>query len=480
MAEELKADKVFISYAWSSPEHEKWVMELAERLERNGVEVVIDKWNSTEGQNLNAFMQRSVTDPTITKVLVICDETYARKADGFEGGVGTETVIISNEVYQDVEQTKFVPIIAQRSSEGEAYIPTYLKGTKYIDMSSEQNYEDGYEKLIRNLYGKPEFVRPERGQAPTFLLQDEKKTNLESRRALNRFRFQVERKPRNIDVYFQEFVEVFKEDFASHAITVSDGSELLGKIYGSLHQTFELRNIYIEFLEFYVRETENFDVQMIIDFFESIYPVITTKKDTSFFEQQFDHMKLFVTELMLYTIALLYKYRKYTAIREMIKNHYYVVDHIEREMDGSIGIFNRYPRLIEEAPIPSTGQKYISNSGQLIIDRANNSKISPAELVEADFLILFLSHSFDKLNGYIDWNAPTSPYFTNERIKFMRKLRSKRFFENVKGLFGVTTANEMKKLVEEFKTHLEQNVRGTRTSMYIMHVLIHPDDIAAL
>jgi TIR domain len=148
MVEELNADKVFISYAWSSPEHEEWVLELAERLESNGVEVVIDKWDSTKGQNLNAFMQRSVNDPSITKVLVVCDELYTNKANGFEGGVGTETVIISNEVYKDIEQTKFVPIIAERGKDGEAYIPTYLTGTKYIDMSSEQSYEDGYEKLI--------------------------------------------------------------------------------------------------------------------------------------------------------------------------------------------------------------------------------------------------------------------------------------------------------------------------------------------
>ncbi|KWW20288.1 hypothetical protein AS888_19310 [Peribacillus simplex] len=480
MMEELNADKLFISYAWSSPEHEKWVLELAERLESNGVSVVIDKWDSTEGQNLNAFMQRSVNDPTITKVLVICDEKYAKKADGFEGGVGTETVIISNEVYQDVKQTKFIPIITQRSVDGEAYIPTYLKGTKYIDMSSEQSYEDGYEKLLRNLYGKPEYVRPIRGKAPSFLLQDEKKTALESRRALSRFRHNVEKRPRNIDIYTQEFSETFKEDFASFAITVSNTDSLINSIYNSLHQTVELRNVYIEFIEFYIRESETVDVDLIINFFESLYPIIYTKQNGSLYsENQFDHMKLFVTELMIYTITLLYKYRKYTTIRDLVNNHYFVLNDTGRELDGSIGIFNSYPRLIEESPNPSTGQRYISNSGQLILDRANYKGITTADLVQADFLLYFLSCSFDKLNDYFSWNPPTAPYFTNERISFMAKLKSKRFFESVKLMFGISDVEEMKKLVKGFKDYLER-VGNTRSLMFIKNTIIRPEDIASL
>ncbi|WP_226035411.1 TIR domain-containing protein [Aquibacillus saliphilus] len=175
MSEELRADKVFISYSWAMPGREDWVLDIATRLTNDGVHVVLDKWDSAEGQNLNAFMQRSVNDPTIKKVLVICDEIYTKKADGFEGGVGTETVIISDEVYRDVEQTKFIPIIAERGANGEEYIPTYLKGTKYIDMSSAQQYEEGYERLIRNLYHKPEYVRPELGKAPAHLLTDKKR-----------------------------------------------------------------------------------------------------------------------------------------------------------------------------------------------------------------------------------------------------------------------------------------------------------------
>jgi len=34
--------KVFISYSWSTPEHEEWVINLAQRLVSDGIDVVFD------------------------------------------------------------------------------------------------------------------------------------------------------------------------------------------------------------------------------------------------------------------------------------------------------------------------------------------------------------------------------------------------------------------------------------------------------
>ena len=42
-----------------------------------------------------------VSDTEIQKVLIISDKKYADKANGRDGGVGTETQIISAEVYKN-------------------------------------------------------------------------------------------------------------------------------------------------------------------------------------------------------------------------------------------------------------------------------------------------------------------------------------------------------------------------------------------
>jgi hypothetical protein len=61
--------RVFISYSWSSPEHEEWVVQLATRLRGDGVQASLDKWDLDEGQDKYAYMERMTTDPSISKVL---------------------------------------------------------------------------------------------------------------------------------------------------------------------------------------------------------------------------------------------------------------------------------------------------------------------------------------------------------------------------------------------------------------------------
>ena len=93
--------KLFISYSWTSQDHETWVLNLAKELVENGVHVVIDKWDLKEGQDSYSFMEKMVSDTEIQKVLIISDKKYADKANGRDGGVGTETQIISAEVYKN-------------------------------------------------------------------------------------------------------------------------------------------------------------------------------------------------------------------------------------------------------------------------------------------------------------------------------------------------------------------------------------------
>ncbi|WP_025681665.1 SEFIR domain-containing protein [Paenibacillus massiliensis] len=75
-----KAPVVFISYSWTTSEHEKWVYDLAARLRiSDGLDVKLDKWDLKEGQDKYAFMERMVTSPEVDKVLIICDKGVISK-----------------------------------------------------------------------------------------------------------------------------------------------------------------------------------------------------------------------------------------------------------------------------------------------------------------------------------------------------------------------------------------------------------------
>ena len=105
-----KKPKVFISYAWAK---KNFVLRFAQDLTKDGIDVIIDEWNLKPGNDKYAFMESMVRDETIERVLIMCDRVYKERADNRQGGVGDETVIISPQLYQEMEQTKFVPIVLE-------------------------------------------------------------------------------------------------------------------------------------------------------------------------------------------------------------------------------------------------------------------------------------------------------------------------------------------------------------------------------
>lgn len=161
--------KVFISYSWTDQTHQNFVLQVAERLVSDGIDVVLDLYELKEGQDKYAFMERMVTDESVTHVLMMCDKAYAEKADARKSGVGTESQIISREIYEKIDQTKFVPIVCQFSEGGEPFLPTFLKARIWIDFSSEEAVNQNWERLVRLVFGKPANQKPKIGTVPSYV-----------------------------------------------------------------------------------------------------------------------------------------------------------------------------------------------------------------------------------------------------------------------------------------------------------------------
>lgn len=82
--------KLFISYSWTTPDHDAWVLRLATELRDSGIDVILDKWGLKEGQGSHAFMEQMVADPEIKKTLLVCDKEYVTKANNRSGGAGAK------------------------------------------------------------------------------------------------------------------------------------------------------------------------------------------------------------------------------------------------------------------------------------------------------------------------------------------------------------------------------------------------------
>ena len=152
----LKEKKVFISYCHKDVT-EKWIQKLATALAKNGIECIVDIYDLQLGQDVNYFMEQM---KRADKVLILSGREYKEKADNREGGVGTETQIISNDVYNNVKQTKFIPAFVDKDENGKGYLPHYLESRKYIDFSDNKLFSDTVEEIVNHIYGFSSIKKP--------------------------------------------------------------------------------------------------------------------------------------------------------------------------------------------------------------------------------------------------------------------------------------------------------------------------------
>ncbi|MBN3555489.1 TIR domain-containing protein [Fictibacillus nanhaiensis] len=468
--------KVFISYSWTSIKHEDWVLELAQRLMSDGVEVVFDKWDLKEGQDIYVFMESMVTSPEIDKVLIICDSGYKAKANERAGGVGTETQIISSQVYHDVGQEKFIPIVAERNEEGQHYIPTYIETRKYIDLSNDEMMAQNYESLLRNLYNRPQYRKPQVGKPPSFLFEDEAISTFKLQSILNQIKSNFLRNER-IDV---SLMEDFRQELLGllpefKIQSVPDPANIDDLILAKIDDMTIVRNTYVEFIEVISTIT---DSDYLIDLFEDLYNKYTEIKrsENQYYDTQFDHFRFFLREVFLYTVMIFLSKSSFETLGEFLKARFFIRDaHKEDLENNTFVMFDCYLRSLDEIRNNKLPQKYLSVTADMLVKRAN-LKYSKEDIVEADYLLYYISE-INKTDSYQNqWFPRTYVYGTYQKSKLLQKLISRRHFEKVKYLFGAQTISRLKEIFNTLENPYSRGY-GSFNLVYDIKSHINPEDI---
>lgn len=154
--------KCFISYSHDNEVHKEWVLNLATRLVRNGVDVILDRWDMRLGGDLPYFMERGLTE--VDRVICVCTNTYVTKANTGSGGVGYEKMILTSELMNNINSEKIIPLI-KNNNEPEV-TPIFLRTKNYIDFRNESDYESEYLRLIKEIHGESIKARPALGSNP--------------------------------------------------------------------------------------------------------------------------------------------------------------------------------------------------------------------------------------------------------------------------------------------------------------------------
>ncbi|HIF9404289.1 TPA: SEFIR domain-containing protein [Photobacterium damselae] len=450
----MESPKLFISYSWSNPTHEQWVIDLANELTESGVHVILDKWDLKEGHDSVAFMEKMVTDPQIAKVAIICDEVYASKADGRSGGVGTETQIISREVYENQEQGKFVAIIPERDSQGKAYLPTYYKSRIYIDLSEPDSYVDNFEKLLRWIYDKPLYTRPEIGKRPSFLDESDGislGTTAAHKRAISAIK---ENKPFASGA-LDEYLSTFVNNLEKFRISEKDGEfddQVIDNIDKFIPYRNEIITLFITIAQYAPTEES---VLKIHRFFEALIPYMNRPENVnSWSEWDFDNFKFIIHELFLYAVAIFTKHERFTEVNMLLTQQYYVAGRSDYGKNAMVGyeVFREYLRSLEHRN-NRLELRRLSLHADLLEQRSKHSGIEFRYLMQADF-ILFMRAEIQQADLYSRWFPDTLLYVGRFHSAFevFARSSSKSYFEKVRCMLGIDKPSDLSELLEYYET----------------------------
>lgn len=422
--------KVFISYSWSNRQHKDRVREWAERLITDGVQVVMDVFDLKEGDDKNAYMERMVTDESVTHVLLFCDGHYAEKADKQKGssGVGTESQIISGELYKQVKQSKFIPIFCEFKTDGNPFTPVFLNSRFGIDFSTFEKANENWEQLVRLLYNKPLCVKPALGKPPTYITSNAptqlspvagKYETLKSALLLDK---------KGISIYRDDFLKsCFDEADQLRVRQEPDPGTFPAMVLETCGKLKPVRNALIDwiFLEGKVVSEQHFS-ENIENVLESLREIKTRPAGISSSQDEwFTAHGILAYETFLYLVAALLKLKLYSALHEVFSTHF-IRRRSERFGSQQFDTFRAFwvpAHDFLQTPLnPQPGRRFTSTVGEIVHRQADRSDIPFEKLFEAELLVMLMYLVTPKVD-YEHWHPHTfcyGAYSGNNEFSFER------------------------------------------------------------
>lgn len=441
----LKKRTVFISYCHMDISDE-WIDKFASALGNFGIECIADIYDLQLGQDLSYFMEQI---KRVDKVIMLLGETYMIKANERKGGVGTETQIISNDVYNNVEQTKFIPVVIGKDENGNAYIPFYLESRLYTDFSDDNLFAQNINGLIRQIHKLPKRTKP--------VVLEPPKTLLEGNSTIANTDFTSETNFSDLSRLILSEMEIYK--CTAKELEKENDECIINKI----SQSKELRDSYVRNIYLLVK-SNTISVEEIICFFEKCYKISGETKGGDYYSCQNDACKFFLQEIIIYTIAILYKERKYIEIKQLIKTTYFPESN-EQWLKQGIRLEQFYCTLesFEERNYRLNLHRNVHSD--MLMERAyvTDMDINFSDVQLADVLIFILSEWFYRKKGdYCYWYPKSAKYTRyDDYINLKKYLISKSRFLLIKELFDVDSQSSFIRRYDELEAIVkDDNMRA--------------------
>lgn len=445
--EPIDQPRVFISYSWDTTEYKSKVASFATKLMSDGIDVLLDQWEMLEGNDLYAFMERSVADSTVTNVLILLSPLYVDRADKRTGGVGAETQIISPQVYGKMDQTKFIPVIFDRDEKGRYSKPTYLTTQLHFDLTNPDTFTEDYMKLVRRLYGRVAYEKPERGHKPVWVDEHGPATPVADYMLLDTLKGRL---PTQVKMRtFKDALEKAGDMLIGWHDGDSVGSLSEADYLEEYELSLRLRDGYLHAVRYYPYLGES-GAKAVGDSLESMRYEL--EKDCGLFGS----MKMTVAyELFLSVIGIMADNEDYQAISHILNRFYTINDYYNRL--GGYTVFGDGNDVLHNAVGIRDGHLYISGVAKLLVDRANPELCSKDNLIIADGICFNAALIIrDEALG-LRWTPRLYIYDHNSALmkRFSRYLFSKTVLPGIALMFGYDNVEEFKGRYAEYQSEIQ-------------------------
>jgi hypothetical protein len=451
----MTAPKTFISYSWSSPDHQQWVLDLATQLRENGVDVIFDKWDLKEGDDAIAFMERIVTDDSIEKVVVVLDREYAEKANDRKGGVGTETQIITPQIYKKVrDQNKFVGVISETDAEGKAYLPAFYQSRLYIDLSAEEIFAENFDQLLRWIFNKPAYPKPQIGNPPAFL--DETAVLLPTRSRARRAIDQLQKGTDLSSSALSDYLETLSGSFEN--LRLDGAAEPFDEaVVESISSFLPYRDEYIHVISVLARHSPKPQhIAAIKSFFERALIYCFAPPTTNGYRSEwFDNYRFIIHELFLYTVAILIKNQQFSCVDELVRGGFYLgsQQQFSHEPMRGLVILNQDQNSIDEWRKKRLSLNRTSLRADFLKERSKVAAVDFLDLMQADF-VLYMRDAAEALarNGHNRWWPVTLVYAGDRHAPFeiFARARSASYYQLIAPMLGLASPSDLVALLGRF------------------------------
>ncbi len=163
--------RLFVSYSHDSEAHKERVLALADQLRRDGVDVLLDRYEGAVPEyGWIEWMDRSIGRADF--VAVVPSPAYGAKLDrevpeGVGRGIKWEGAIIRNEVYlREMQVRGFLVLCFEKADH--RHVPHWLAGAARYDVLDDRGClrHDQYEKILRHVLNRPSVPPPPVGAPP--------------------------------------------------------------------------------------------------------------------------------------------------------------------------------------------------------------------------------------------------------------------------------------------------------------------------